>query len=978
MGNAPNPFDGIGGSSGASTSSGGNPFDNIGGSSAGIPVSSGSSNGGGITGWLGRAVSSGAGDIIGAVPGAAKALEDFTVGAYNAGIGGITGNQAQFQQGRSQFMQPPDAIGNYYKSTYLPIFEHGDFGPLGHVLNTNPLQPILDVGSLFTGGAGAIAKVGDLADTLNLTDKLAGLNDAGKLSVPDYRGIAFKEGIEGNTPSEIALRDTAENPGVRARENAANWLMKKLPDQTPVMGTFGRVNRAIYSQAARITNMITLEGEPFREAFARLNKAERVAFHAIARGVSPSQWAEHIRGFAVKGWSVNGQALRLLDDEKANKLYDNPSPALLHTLELARPLSDLMTEQKVAGKAISPESAADRPNQLLRGVNGATVQEVGLDGKPILLSGTKDLPTSHALVDLPGREPEVLLKELQEAGHQLPFYIKDEPSFPIRNRIRSARSGFNPVRSKLGSSIQSKMALVNSGYVDLLNDPLYPEWARWRGLVRGKQIHDAILPHAAILPRGISIPKGWEFMRRTPGEKIGFMERMGAEIVRNAAERSVDKGLLPHGTADDHLATAADVEAANRAGQPLDLEEDEKGNRLIVPKSLRTYLESKSAISGATYDKALVKLLYTQPTSVWKAVILGLRPAFLANIAVGNSLLALMQSSGHLHSFSAWFKQVAPRIFDASGSRVTEETMRRSFPEQILGTFGRAAKYSSNANIRVMNRLYEGVMPWTIRYENVLRRTMVEDWARSNPEIKAEMAKNGGDLNQAIKDVGDRSPDVTASISKRVDDALGNYREYNVLEQKIKDLIPFYGWYRHIVRSAGRIVREHPIKAGLAAQLGTQGAPSVPLPSYLQSTIPIGGQNQNGQQQFLNLQGMNPGATLGDMINLLHGNTNSSLNQVESTFNPLLQAIINQAASTHPGKGGLLGGLYSSGKSVITGLPQIPLAEALLAKAGVGTPPGQHSKLYQNNLEGYLSSLLGAPIKTVNLPRAQQLNQQGQ
>ena len=244
------------------------------------------------------------------------------------------------------------------------------------------------------------------------------------------------------------------------------------------------------------------------------------------------------------------------------------------------------------------------------------------------------------------------------------------------------------------------------------------------------------------------------------------------------------------------------------------------------------------------------------------------------------------------------------------GQRVTDETMRDVFPEQKLGTFGHTAGFgpvSGGSRIaRGAGHAYQGVMPATIRYENLLRRAMVEGWAKEHPEVQAAMAVHGGDINIALRDVARTNPLVINDISRRVDDALGNYRSYNRVERNIKQIIPFYGWDRHVIRSMGRLARDRPqILAGLqkVGQVGdTQNENQFggPLPSFLKGSIGLPGLPSwagplNGRIPMLETSSVNPFSTAADIAGLA-GSRGSS--EVAKSINPLVQGFLEQFTGT--------------------------------------------------------------------------------
>ena len=64
---------------------------------------------------------------------------------------------------------------------------------------------------------------------------------------------------------------------------------------------------------------------------------------------------------------------------------------------------------------------------------------------------------------------------------------------------------------------------------------------------------------------------------------------------------------------------------------------------------------------------------------------------------------------------------------------------------------GRSGSYLPTG-LNVAQKAYQGVMPATVAYENVLRRAMAEGWAKAMPEVRTAMRANGGDVTTRSTD----------------------------------------------------------------------------------------------------------------------------------------------------------------------------------------------------------------------------------
>jgi hypothetical protein len=308
--------------------------------------------------------------------------------------------------------------------------------------------------------------------------------------------------------------------------------------------------------------------------------------------------------------------------------------------------------------------------------------------------------------------------------------------------------------------------------------------------------------------------------------------------------------------------------------------------------------------------------------------------------------LGALQMAPGRYGLAGWLNQVVPGAEHVLGSKLTHETMRDVLPEQAYGTFGHSVggaghgrlASSTSRGARVFNTARQGVMPATIGYENVLRRAMAEGWAKAAPEVRAAMVRNGGDVNNALREIAQTHPQVLNGISRRIDDALGNYRTYNKLERAVKNVVPFYGWNRHIVRSAARLALERPAVLDALNNEGEQGHQIAEkmlglLPSYLEGSIKLPGLPRfigSGGTPVLSTHSLNPFNTLTDTAELAALPLTRKPGAIDTALpiNPLIQALLEQY----------------SGKSLLTG------------------GPVKGNALQRN--------FLGLPVKELNLPAA--------
>lgn len=845
-------------------------------------------------------------------------------------------------------------IGKSYAQTYGPLV-HGDVGGFLHGVEQHPLGPILDALTAATLGAGGVAKAGSVlakVGAISDTSRLAHLGEASMLTAPDFAKRAGQVGEDvGFGAGNVPIKETAANPLIQLRQRLVNAGLNKLPAATPGLGSESRVVKALAKEPQTAAARVTVAGQPSTEAFGKLTLPERYAWHLTGQGVTPAEY----KAFLAKQGDASPAMLKILDSPKVAELAANPSKNLQAALAEGRAASDNLTRMKVAAGHITEQSAAESPYRLLRLVNGAKVVE------PTDAAIAKGLPTGY--VDQPGREIPVLAKELAAQGKEQPFYIPHSAETGGRGGLfrNKPPAGFSAPAAS-GASRQNLGVLASQGRLAFNENPLAREYGKFAAFTEAQKLHDALVTHAAELPDGAALPHNYEFLKVNRGESSApYTQRVGGQF---------EHGLDPGTSARMFTREVKDPEILRNA----------EGRRLVVPSSVKRIVESRQA--AAAPSSTLHRLLLEHPTSVWKHMVLGLRPGFFGNITVGNSVLGALQAAPR-HGFTSWLNQITPKLEGILGKRVSDATMRDVFPEHITGTFGRSTGFGGGAAgtsklARGASRAYQGVMPPTIAYENVLRRAMVEGWAKASPEIQAAMKNAGGDVNQALRDVQKTHPQVIQNISKKTFDALGDYNHYNKLERGIKQIIPFYGWDRHIVRSAGRIVGEHPVRADALLNVGAQGHADQQrtlgeLPSYMQSDVKLPGLPGfmgplNGRTPLLDTHALNPFNTLADLAKLpqaVSGKAGGAGSEtLSSGLNPIIQALIEQMTGRS-----LLSGAPIKGNAFANAAANIPQAALIQVLRGKGAPT-KPTSLYQTDWQSKLAAFLGIPIKKTNLQTA--------
>lgn len=906
------------------------------------------------------------------VGGFASDLENIPSGIYDLAKTELQGDWYGLTHGGSPFSGNPyfDKEGTILKQGAKGIgesFAH----PLRHTDQTflNLLMLASGAGTLASTAA-KLGEAGGLTKAGSLTSRLAHYSHPEKLSVPDFRLSAGQEGVR------IPIgKSTSGNPVLKAKQLAVNRGLAKVAGLEGIgakgkIGDFGkavqthRVMKAITYEASKAAEVKGIAGEPFRQAFAKLTKAEKVAWHLVARGTDAHSYRDFLLSEAHAGDNVSVKTLKNLKNPKVQHLVEHPTPRLTDALNQGRDLSHRLSEHHLEQGDITEEQAYHTPFNLLRLINGATRGKIGLDGVPLTYSKGSNLDSTFGIIDQPGRGITQLHKELVAKStpelDRTPFYVHDTANIKDNITRPPGARGFSAA-PKLRTFMDNLGDLVGRGAIDMEHNSLHRAWTMMRNRVEGQHIHTALQHHAALLPKNTPVPHGWDFLKAAGQKTPAHIQQILGRL-----DHGVNPGFV------DEVLTKDELDP--------ELMKNTKGERLIVPSNVRKILEGRSSTSSGI----LTKLLYNHPTSIWKHSVLGLRPAFLVNNSVGNTILSLLQSAP-THGFRSFANHVIPGLEKHLGPRLTDKTMEEHMPQQRLGSFGHSLDFASTKGMRLGGKLYQGVMPATMRYENLLRRAMVEGWAKHL--LRDEMKQSGGDVNKAIAMASESHPSALHEISRKVDDALGDYRNYNKLEKQIRQLIPFYGWDRHIVRSMGRLANEHPTGLNALVQTGVEGGQVNegkygPLPDFLNGVIGMGSPTSSGRQPLITTHGWNPFATPGELAkageSLISGKPGGG-GEITSSWNPLLQGLLEQftgksllTGNDLPPSPLNLGSIGNTIESTALSLPQIQLIQSLL-----GNDKNKPGFLYQHDTLDKTLAMLGLTRKQVNLLTANKMASNG-
>lgn len=912
---------------------------------------------------------------------------------------------------------PGKALGGI-KDSYADTYGHG----LGHFFHTfyeHPLGPILDLATVLTAGAGGIAKAGGTLAKAGVIAEDSALAKFGQAGTITLRSPAAKAGELG---APVAVKSTSRNPLIRVRQTLVDEALKQLDDTFPVFGENARFTRTQTRAAGGRALILKQEAVPYINAFAKLSRDERRALGVLGRlplTTHLDAWKNILGQEALRGNEDAAQLLKDISAPKVQKLYETPTKAMLRAHAEAERLGDKAAEElqrlgvltktqaetakyrhailasggtlpgRVATNRMlrSPawQRASRRVTRLQKrydslaakgqrgGFGEGSVFAVGPSGEASVIQGAKgsfrsSSPTlervgtllSDAKAELARVEarygkkadtvegPSVaeLRDQIAAAGRPQPLYLPDVSARAERRGGGNNLGYTNPVN-------QSDGLLFMTGRLALDPDVLGPQFLRVSVYAHWRDLHDRLLDASVKIQPGGALPEGWMWVKRPPG--------VGDEVSLRGVVPNPDE--VPDGLAARGFGT-------NDLGDALN---DGKARYAVPEGMIRRF--------NAEFQKSnkAARWLLEKPTTVWRALVLNLRVAWLVNNVVGNHLLYALRYAGPngLRGYLAAIQtskgaDAVRRLLSMPETQhaFTSADIKELLPQQHGGTFIGSQAPSIKGG-RTLRKLGLGLAGADKAIEGGLRRGAVNAELRKAPEVKARlkaMPAETRSFRAAARDALQHDPQLADRVSDDVNKSLGDFLSLGPAERRyMRAIFPFYAWYKAITQITFKLPLDTPGRALLIEKLSEVGKKETgalgALPSFLEGAIPLGG------DQLLKTQAVNPFATIPQLgragaVPFFPG---QPTNQLAGTMNPFVQAIGGAVFGRDSTKRGLLAD-FASG--IATDLPQV----GLLTSA-IGGPDA--SKLYQPSTTDDLLAYLGAGVKTINRKRAAELAAQG-
>jgi len=589
-----------------------------------------------------------------------------------------------------------------------------------------------------------------------------------------------------------------------------------------------------------------------------------------------------------------------------------------------------------------------------------------------------------------------VVKVATRPGDINPIYVPHKSNEVIPHTLNSVPRGQGDMVK------ENHHVMLAAGRIAIGEDLLGPERARTLRIAHANDIYEAHIKGAVKVDtaevaqmvasgyRLVKAPKsGRDFMTETQGH---YVDKILTQTDEKSRLNSV-RDMFTSSTKEDPTLLHGDVGLAMSGDKYLMIRE----------------ATSKHLAQEYVASSKIIKQYVDKPLNLWKYVVLGLSPRNIVTNVVGNTMMAAVMANGPLGAMriiahSAMKTVSSEKVTAAMSLRgvmgISDHFMQRLFPEHWQASF-------THGELNLSGKAQSLAFAYRASHRNeiALRQGMFMELIRSDPVIRDIMKRShhhGNSRNaweSAAEEAFRKHPMLRNDFSDRVDDALGNYRDFSHTEQNIRKVMPFYSWYRHASRT-GHALTKRPTTLNAGYNIGMQGAAENKsvfgdVPEFMRSFVPLG-KNSDGTVQSLNTSGLNPFNALTDMASgvknlAVSKDKQGATGKIATFLNPILASSIEElqgtslltgAPSKAPDFGQPNNFLANVGARVIGGTPQ-----ARLAGAYNDTTSGPSTGLDQLTATGQLKktkvptlskgirtqayNFAGFPTKDVNVKAAQ-------
>lgn len=858
--------------------------------------------------------------------------------AKTIGEGGGSDPFSGLAQGTVKTWNKPGYVGETVIKPQAETFAR-DFSNIAHgrwnELYEHPLSPILSVASVASLGGGAAARAGrfGLARTEaesglgRLSTRATSLNDR---DIPLFSTdrLAQRPAISlGST--DIRRRYTPTTMG-KIGQSALDALslsrrMGNVPgvgrfinQDTPILGvrrrTVGKEMLSDFStmeaqRSSVLANPVYFE---ISKAFKDLTEPESTAMWLAMRGINTPErldalaelWGKSIRGEAPEGFNLN---------ETVPELMSDPVKASQAVAHVQKNISDLMNpdvRELVINNTDKMVDAAEKwsrdvyhgmedleiPDEIhneriqqsqkfldeFRGEEGGT-NPLGIRIEPTYVP-------DRNIIDMEWKSPGIKGRFLNKEGELVPKLRERVP--PERTQENLFRSDTTPsyLHKSSGATFLSgafrtdnKILLdhIKQRQQDLV-DKVYKrevveKWAVKEADPETGEIKSVRAKNTSEMQKKgynnvdyalVHTDFPWQFFKNEDDMLKGVVAR---------GHKLVDEGILP-----DTPEFVKQIEAyiADNAHQfTRQIQGVIRRPGYVVP---RQFYEYQKKLFGV-HDPFIPGVQWmVNAQRVWRSFTLSFMPRWAMNTAVGSFLQAIV--SGAINPREYWLGFQMNKAGELPAGSVLGKS---ALSHEVGGIVGKRSEYIASKVQAIEDFFRGGVFVHMMKKED--RRAMAEMGETIKSYYEHGLSERQR-LNQIIHELG---PEGIRDIVDDTNRFMYNYTHLGPVERRyVRQIVPFWGWYKFITKLAWRLPAEYPGRTYLMANISAIGnehlAENGAVPEWLKGALILA--NVGGQLTYISGMGSNPFSSFANPLALFseHGGLKDLITLGQAS--PFLQA----------------------------------------------------------------------------------------
>ena len=324
----------------------------------------------------------------------------------------------------------------------------------------------------------------------------------------------------------------------------------------------------------------------------------------------------------------------------------------------------------------------------------------------------------------------------------------------------------------------------------------------------------------------------------------------------------------------------------------------------LIPAEQAKQLESfATPLFGSQKIQNRVKVFYDKPVQVWKDSVLAASPRWLKNNVMGDIIFNTFEGVGPLSYGRSFSKKYQALIPDEVGRASFAEVMKYN-PKLGLAartTVGKLiAELEATKAVQGIAKIKDAGYALNTMMEQPFVRALYINKARGKAvEIlkTRKVPRTEANILGVLQEIKD-TPALNAPLIKTVKETLPVFDLTGNFERKyLKRIVPFYNWFKFMTKYGASLPQKHPFKLVGARGLGAlsenqredafiQMFPFIAA-EVKKSGIPDRYDNlwpvkikEDGKALFFNARGLNPFATIDDLVSFNIGSMVSPIVQI--------------------------------------------------------------------------------------------------